>query len=100
VPIVVLTVYTEKEYEPFDPYSRFYPAMPVSACFQDTALCTLSKVPGDFFFSSSQVTRALEKAPFRCAVKKGVVRQHQTKAALVKTAGEWILPPRRQSAGA
>jgi len=57
-------------------------------------------LPGDFFFSSSQVTRALEKAPFRCAVEKRGVRQHQTKAALVKTAGEWILPPRCQSAGA
>ena len=33
VPIAVLTVYTEKEYEPFDSYSRFYPAMPVSMCF-------------------------------------------------------------------
>ncbi len=45
VPITVLTIYTEKEYESFNPYSRFYPAMPVSACFQDTALYTLSKLP-------------------------------------------------------
>lgn len=43
VPIVVLMVYTEKEYEPFDSYSRFCPAMPVSVCFSDTALYTLSK---------------------------------------------------------
>ena len=44
VPIVVLTVYTEKEYEPFDPYSRFYSAMPISVYFSDTALYTLSKI--------------------------------------------------------
>ena len=43
VPIAVLTIYTEKEYEPFDPYSHFYPAMPVSVYFSDTALYTRSK---------------------------------------------------------
>lgn len=43
MPIAVLSEYTEKEYEPLDPYSRFYPAMPVPVCFSDTALCTLSK---------------------------------------------------------
>lgn len=43
MPIAVLSEYTEKEYEPFDPYSRFYPAMPISVCFSDTALCTLGK---------------------------------------------------------
>ena len=45
MPIAVLSEYTEKEYEPFDPYSRFYPAMPISVCFSDTALCTLGKSP-------------------------------------------------------
>ena len=49
MPIAVLTAYTEKEYEPFDPYSRFYPAMPVSVCFSDTALCTLGKCRICFF---------------------------------------------------
>ena len=44
MPIAVLSEYTEKEYEPFDPYSRFYPAMPISVCFSDTALCTLGKI--------------------------------------------------------
>ena len=43
MPIAVLTAYTEQEYEPFDSYSRFYPAMPISVCFSDTALCTLGK---------------------------------------------------------
>lgn len=43
VPIAVLSEYTEKEYEPLDPYSRFYPAMPVPVCFSDTALYTLGK---------------------------------------------------------
>jgi len=43
VPIAVLMAYTEKEYEPFDSYSRFYPAMPISVRFSDTALYTLSK---------------------------------------------------------
>ena len=50
VPIVVLMVYTEKEYEPFDSYSHFCPAMPVSVCFFDTALCTLGNLPGIFLF--------------------------------------------------
>lgn len=49
MPIAVLSEYTEKEYEPFDPYSRFYPAMPISVCFSDTALCTLGKFLGGFF---------------------------------------------------
>ena len=48
MPIAVLSEYTEKEYEPFDPYSRFYPAMPISVCFSDTALCTLGKQPAGF----------------------------------------------------
>ena len=48
VPIAVLTIYTEKEYEPFDPYSRFYPAMPISVCFQNTALYTLGKSAAAF----------------------------------------------------
>lgn len=48
MPIAVLSEYTEKEYEPFDPYSRFYPAMPISVCFSDTALCTLGKAPAGF----------------------------------------------------
>ena len=48
MPIAVLTAYTEKEYEPFDPYSRFCTAMPVSACFSDTALYALSKSRGGF----------------------------------------------------
>ncbi len=43
VPIAVLMAHTEKEYEPFDPYSRFYPAIPVPVCFSNTALYTLSK---------------------------------------------------------
>ena len=50
MPIAVLMAHTEKEYEPFDPYSRFYPAMPVSVCFSDTALCTLGKRYGWFRF--------------------------------------------------
>ena len=50
VPIAVLSEYTEKEYEPFDPYSRFCPAMPVSVCFSDTALYTLSKTFPVFFY--------------------------------------------------
>lgn len=50
MPIAVLTAYTEKEYEPFDPYSRFCTAMPVSACFSDTALYALSKHCGCFIF--------------------------------------------------
>lgn len=49
VPIVVLMVYTEKEYEPFDSYSRYCPAMPVSVCFFDTALCTPGKSRGLVF---------------------------------------------------
>ena len=48
MPIVVLTTYTEKEYEPLGPYSRSYPAMPVSVCFLDTALYTRSKMAGHF----------------------------------------------------
>ena len=43
MPIAVLMAHTEKEYEPFDPYSRFYPAIPVPVCFSNTALYTLSK---------------------------------------------------------
>ncbi len=43
MPIAVLSEYAEKEYEPFDSYSRFCPAMSVSVCFSDTALYTLSK---------------------------------------------------------
>lgn len=50
MPIAVLSEYTEKEYEPFDPYSRFYPAMPISVCFSDTALCTLGKRAAVFTF--------------------------------------------------
>ncbi len=49
MPIAVLMAHTEKEYEPFDPYSRFYPAIPVSVCFSNTALYTLSKSRADFF---------------------------------------------------
>lgn len=49
MPIAVLSEYTEKEYEPFDSYSRYCPAMPVSVCFFDTALCTLGKIPGACF---------------------------------------------------
>ncbi|HIZ19348.1 MAG TPA: hypothetical protein H9674_00615 [Firmicutes bacterium] len=51
MPIAVLSEYTEKEYEPFDPYSRFHPAMPISVCFSDTALCTLGKISPRFFLS-------------------------------------------------
>lgn len=43
MPIAVLSEYAEKEYEPFDSYSRFLPAMPVAACFSNTALCTPGK---------------------------------------------------------
>lgn len=50
MPIAVLSEYTEKEYEPFDPYSRFYPAMPISVCFSDTALYTLGKCPARFCY--------------------------------------------------
>ena len=49
MPIAVLSEYTEKEYEPFDPYSRFYPAMPISVCFSDTALYTLGKLRAGVF---------------------------------------------------
>lgn len=49
MPIAVLSEYTEKEYEPFDPYSRFYPAMPISVCFSDTALCTLGEAAASVF---------------------------------------------------
>ena len=54
MPIAVLSEYTEKEYEPFDPYSRFYPAMPISVCFSDTALCTLGKTSTVFFGPSDR----------------------------------------------
>ncbi len=50
MPIAVLSEYAEKEYEPFDSYSRFYPAMSVSVCFSNTALCTLGNLPGIFLF--------------------------------------------------
>ena len=53
MPIAFLSEYTEKEYEPFDPYSRFYPAMPISVCFSDTALCTLGKAHS-FFISKNE----------------------------------------------
>ena len=53
MPIAVLSEYTEKEYEPFDPYSRFYPAMPISVCFSDTALYTLGKPAACFYFLKS-----------------------------------------------
>ena len=49
VPIAVLSEYAEKEYEPFDSYSRFLPAMPVAACFSNTALCTPGKLAVAFF---------------------------------------------------
>lgn len=68
MPIAVLSEYTEKEYEPFDPYSRFYPAMPISVCFSDTALCTLGKPPDGFFsenlFLRSRYLSALRMAKF------------------------------------
>ena len=54
MPIAVLSEYTEKEYEPFDPYSRFYPAMPISVCFSDTALYTLGKPTAAFFVFNSK----------------------------------------------
>lgn len=41
--LVLLSGGQQKEYEPFDSYSRFLPAMPVAACFSDTALYALSK---------------------------------------------------------
>ena len=53
MPIAVLSEYTEKEYEPFDPYSRFYPVMPISVCFSDTALCTLGKAGACFLFGTN-----------------------------------------------
>ena len=55
VQIAVLTAYTEKEYEPFDSYSCFLPAMPVSVCFSDTALYTLSKSKEKFFADLSDI---------------------------------------------
>lgn len=65
VPIAVLTAYTEKEYEPFDSYSRYCPAMPVSVCFFDTALCTPGKASGVFCKSFSLITgyNALSASP-------------------------------------
>ena len=61
MPIAVLTAYTEKEYESFDPYSRFCTAMPVSVCFSDTAICTLSKLPSVFCFMLYFQERAANK---------------------------------------
>ena len=60
VPIAVLTAYTEKEYEPFDSYSRYCPAMPVSVCFFDTALCTPGKDPALFYLTISSIDIILE----------------------------------------
>ena len=54
MPIAVLSEYTEKEYEPFDPYSRFHPAMPISVCFSDTALCTLGKRAACFYINKEK----------------------------------------------
>lgn len=68
MPIAVLSEYTEKEYEPFDPYSRFYPAMPISVCFSDTALYTLGKTARKFFilfFFKSYFFCRIEFAIFR-----------------------------------
>ena len=71
VPIAVLSEYTEKEYEPFDSYSRFCPAMPVSVCFSDTALYTLSKTHRAVFaclfgFGPPGFGSAFRKAAFLC----------------------------------
>lgn len=88
MPIAVLSEYTEKEYEPFDPYSRFYPAMPISVCFSDTALCTLGKSAGVFIcfaflqerfvqrfdFSNAGVTRVARAAS---VIKGGLCQEVQ-----------------------
>ena len=50
VPIVVLTTYTEKEYESFDSYSHFYPAMPISEYFLRYCLILLSERMAGFLF--------------------------------------------------
>ena len=63
MPIAVLSEYTEKEYEPFDPYSRFYPAMPISVCFSDTALLyTLGKkLWGIFIVKNVRIGRVMSR---------------------------------------
>ena len=70
MPIAVLSEYTEKEYEPFDPYSRFYPAMPISVCFSDTALYTLGKsFPGfAFYYVTSYIKVLSELSPVFCVI--------------------------------
>ena len=50
MPIVVLMAYTEKEYEPFEPYSRFCPAMPVSVCFQILPYTHSANEVGEWIF--------------------------------------------------
>lgn len=49
MPIAVLSEYTEKEYEPFDPYPYFYPAMPVSVCFQILPYTHVANPQGIFY---------------------------------------------------
>ncbi len=68
VPIAVLTAYTEKEYEPFDSYSRYCPAMPVSVCFFDTALCTPGKNPRRFYLIIKLMTACFNNI-FRSILK-------------------------------
>ena len=82
MPIAVLSEYTEKEYEPFDPYSRFYPAMPISVCFSDTALYTLGNyVPAFFVYLCHtclivHIAEILEKISFFSILKDDVLVCH------------------------
>ena len=76
VPIAVLSEYAEKEYEPFDSYSRFCPAMPVSVCFFDTALCTPGKKHGGFFALSSGHGLKPNRAPILFIIYKSTVCVH------------------------
>ena len=73
MPIAVLSEYTEKEYEPFNPYSRFYPVMPISVCFSDTALCTLGKCCVSYCFIQEEYED--EHSVKRC-VPKPVQKMH------------------------
>jgi len=63
VPIAVLIAYTEKGYGTFDPYLYFYPAMPASVCFSDTALLyTLGKkLWGIFIVKNVRIGRVMSR---------------------------------------
>ena len=89
MPIAVLSEYTEKEYEPFDPYSRFYPAMPISVCFSDTALCTLGESPGRLCALCAPAAPPAGHAPDL---------PQDEKAARVYAPGRWMPVEKRRAA--